>query len=419
MKIVNLLGGLLPLLLVACGGDKPANPAQPKTAASDTAASNVVATSPESGKSEASKSADDTSANDKSANDAAAAISQHASVPADAIPAAPSDSAAALDSAAEAPQAPQDPQKRIRRPRVNYKQFQILLGNDPPAPKAPVASTPELVALGKTLYHTKALSQKGNISCASCHDLSTYGVDNKPVSPGSAGSDGTRNSPTVYNAARQFRQFWDGRAESVEDQAIMPMINPIEHGLADAAAVVAKINEQADLVAGFQKAFPGQDAPVTAENFGIAIGAFERTLVTRSKWDDYIEKDQKALDNLELLGLQTFTEVGCNTCHMTKLLGGSMYQKRGVYKPYTGKDTARMEVTKSVADKYMFKVPSLLNVEMTAPYYHDGSVKTLEEAVNLMATEQLNKTLNAEQVEAIVAFLKALTGKLPEEFAKK
>lgn len=320
--------------------------------------------------------------------------------------------------AAPTPQEPK-PEKRIRRPRVNFKLFQTLLGNDGPAPKAPVAATADLVALGKTLYHSELLSQKGNLSCASCHNLGTYGVDNKPVSPGSTGENGTRNTPTVYNASRQFRQFWDGRAESVEEQAIMPVLNPIEHGLADEADVVAKINKSEELVAGFKKAFPGQDAPVTATNFGVAIGAFERTLVTRSQWDDYIEGNQKALSNLELLGLQKFTEHTCNSCHMTKTLGGSMYQKLGVYKPYTGKDTGRMQVTNSVADKYLFKVPSLLNVEMTAPYYHDGSVATLEEAVKKMASEQLNKTISDDDVEAIVAFLKALTGKLPEEFAKK
>ena len=199
----------------------------------------------------------------------------------------------------------------------------------------------------------------------------------------------------------------------------MPVINPIEHGIADEAAVVAKIKEQQDLVDGFKKAFPKEDDPVTAKNFGIAIGAFERTLVTRSKWDEYLDGNKKAMSNHELLGLNTFLQVGCNQCHLTRLLGGNAYQKLGLRVPYEGKDTGRMKVTGNVVDKYSFKVPSLLNVEKTAPYYHDGSIATLEEAVKAMGKNQLAMDLTAEQVENIVVFLKALTGKLPEEFAKK
>lgn len=326
---------------------------------------------------------------------------------------------APMQDASPKAQDPKPTKRRTRRPRVNTQLVKTLFGNDPASPKAPVASTPELVALGNALYHSEQLSAKGNLSCASCHDLSTYGVDNKPTSPGSTGETGERNTPTTYNAFRHFRQFWDGRAESVEEQAIMPVTNPIEHGLADEAAVVAKIKEQPDLVAAFQKAFPGEADPVTAERFGVAIGAFERTLATRSKWDDYLDGDKKALSNEQLLGLKTFMDVGCTQCHMTRLLGGHTYQKLGVLKPYTGKDTGRMQVTGNESDKYLFKVPSLVNVEKTAPYYHDGSMATLEEAVKDMASNQLNKQLKPEQVEALVTFLKALTGPLPEAFAKK
>tara|TARA_R110002096_G_scaffold9362_23_gene37125 strand:+ start:485 stop:1606 length:1122 start_codon:yes stop_codon:yes gene_type:complete len=372
MKIGSLLGGMLPLLLlVACGGDTSTKPSTPeKTPA-------------------------------KSASEQAADKAPVAKAP---------DSNTTQDP---------KPKKRIRRPRVDFRLIKALLGNDPPSPKAPVAATKEMIALGKALYHNEQLSQKGNLSCASCHDLSTYGVDNKKTSPGSTGENGDRNSPTTYNAARHFRQFWDGRAESVEEQALMPMINPIEHGLADEAAVVAKIKEQPELVDGFKKAFPGDADAVSAKNFGIAIGAFERTLVTRSQWDDYIEGDQKALSNEELLGLKTFLEVGCNQCHLSRMLGANAYQKLGLRVPYEGKDTGRMRVTGSEADKYSFKVPTLLNVEMTAPYYHDGSIATLEEAVKDMGANQLALTLTDEQVDNIVVFLKALTGKLPEEFAKK
>jgi len=372
MKIVSSLSGVLSLLfLTACGGGdapKESNSPAPASGAAESSSS--------------TKSTTDAAAKSGSANK-------------------------------------QKPKRRVRRPRINVPVVKALLGNDPPAPKAPVASSPALVSLGKDLYHSEHLSQKGNLSCASCHNLSTYGVDNLPTSPGSTGENGERNTPTVYNAARQFRQFWDGRAESVEEQAIMPVLNPIEHGLADEAAVVQKIKEKPELVAGFKKAFPGDADPVNAKNFGIAIGAFERTLVTRSRWDDYLDGNLKALTNEELQGLKTFMDVGCTQCHMTRLLGGHAYQKLGLRKPYDGKDTGRMQVTGSVADKYSFKIPTLVNVEKTAPYYHDGSIKTLEEAVKTMAVRQLDLELKDEQTNDIVTFLKALTGTLPEEFAKK
>ena len=314
-------------------------------------------------------------------------------------------------------QKPKKP-KRIRRPKIDDNMVKIFFGNETAAPAAPVESTPELVALGKQLYHTEVLSKNGNLSCASCHDLATYGVDNKPTSPGSTGENGDRNSPTTYNAFRQYAQFWDGRAKAVEDQSLQPLINPIEHGLADEAEVVTKLKAQAELVEGFQQAFPGNEDPVTAENFGIAVGAFERTLVTRSKWDDYLDGNKRALSNLELLGLKTFMEVNCTQCHLNRTLGGQMPQKLGLLKPYGGEDTGRERVTGNVADKYIFKVPTLLNVAKTAPYYHDGKIKTLREAVTNMADIQLNKKLTDEQTDAIVAFLEALTGPIPEEFAK-
>lgn len=387
MKIGSLIGGLLPLLLlVACGGETPAKPSTPKS----TPAPSKTATS------KPATPAGDAAASKTPSGDA---------------------SDAAVSAKPVATQAPK--KKRIRRPRVDYRMLKMILGNDPPSPKAPVEATAEMIALGNALYHSESLSQKGNISCASCHDLSTYGVDNKTTSPGSTGKNGERNTPTTYNAARHFRQHWDGLAESVEEQAMLSVLDPMQHGLADEAVMLAKINEQKDLVDGFTKAFPGDAAAVSAKNFGIAIGAFERTLVTRSKWDDYIEGNQKALSNEELLGLKTFVAVGCTTCHLSKLLGGNAYQKLGLRVPYVGKDTGRMKLTGSVADKYSFKVPSLLNVEMTAPYYHDGSLATLEDAVKAMGKNQLALDLSDEQVENIVVFLKALTGKLPEEFAKK
>lgn len=311
----------------------------------------------------------------------------------------------------------QDP-KPLPRVRIDYETVKRLFGKDPSADEVDNPSTPEKVALGKALYHDTSLSKSGSVSCASCHDLANYGQDGKPTSPRADGKNGERNTPSTWNAARQFRQFWDGRAATVEEQALAKMIAPGEHALADEAELVAKLKAKPELVEGFAKAFGAGDA-VTAANFKLALGAFERTLVTKSRWDQYLDGNQKALTQDELYGLKAFIDVGCMTCHVTRLVGGQMYQKTGTLKPYTSKDEGRMQVTKSDADKFMFKVPSLLNVEKTAPYLHDGKVATLEEAVTLMADIQLGAKLTPDQLRGIVAFLKALTGALPEEYAPK
>ncbi|MCK5942585.1 MAG: c-type cytochrome [Planctomycetes bacterium] len=369
MKIGTLLACLASsVLLVACGGDTKASPHPSPSEAS------------------ASKDADDGGSTSRSST---------------------TDDAQAQD-----PQGTgKEPRRRIRRPRVNVQLVKALFGNDPASAPAKVASTPALVALGRSLYHAEVLSADGGRSCASCHPLGSYGVDGAK-SP--AGVDGGRNAPTTFNAARHFRQFWDGRAESVEQVA-----GADGHATADMAAVVARVKADDGLAAGFAKAFAGQDEPVTAENFGHAVGAFQRTLVTKSKWDAYLDGDQKAMSNEELLGLKTFMDVGCTQCHMTRMLGGHTYQKLGVLKPYSGKDTGRMQVTGEESDRYLFKVPSLANVAKTAPYYHDGSIATLAEAVVAMADNQLNKKLKQEQVDAIVAFLEATTGELPKDLVGK
>lgn len=297
--------------------------------------------------------------------------------------------------------------------------IKALLGSEPMAPTVDNPSTPEKVALGKLLYHETALSKNGNLSCASCHNLATYGVDNLPTSPGTDGKNGDRNTPTTYNAFRQFAQFWDLRAASVEEQSIMPVLNPVEHGVADEAELVSKLNGKPALVEGFKKAFPSDADAVTAANFKLALGAFERTLTIKTKLDKLLDGDARAFSNAEKLGLKTFVDVGCTQCHMSRLVGGNMMQKLGVYKPYPTEDQGRMKVTGSESDKLMFKVPSLVNVSKTAPYYHDGKVKTLEEAVANMAEIQLGKTLTKEQVDSIVVFMETLTGDLPAEFAPK
>jgi len=276
------------------------------------------------------------------------------------------------------------------------------------------------VALGRMLYFDARLSKGQDVSCNSCHVLSHYGVDNQPVSDGYKGQKGTRNSPTVYNAAGHFVQFWDGRATNVEEQAKGPILNPVEMAMPDEKRVRAVIDSMPEYVEAFQKAFPGEKHPVTFDNLAKAIGAFERNLVTVSRWDKFLGGDQAALSDAEKAGLNKFLDVGCQTCHNGVYVGGSMFQKLGLAKPWDNvKDPGRFSVTKQETDRMVFKVPTLRNIEKTAPYYHDGSISTLDEAVRQMADHQLARTLSKEETDSIVAFLKALTGELPAEYIKE
>ena len=276
------------------------------------------------------------------------------------------------------------------------------------------------VALGRMLYFDARLSRGQDVSCNSCHVLSHYGVDSQPVSDGYKGQKGTRNSPTVYNAAGHFVQFWDGRAANVEEQAKGPILNPVEMAMPDEKRVLAVIDSMPEYVEAFQKAFPGEKHPVTFDNLAKAIGAFERNLVTVSRWDKFLGGDQAALSDAEKAGLNKFLDVGCQTCHNGIYVGGSMFQKLGLAKPWDNvKDPGRFSVTKQEADRMVFKVPTMRNIEKTAPYYHDGSITALDEAVRQMADHQLARTLSKEETDSIVAFLKALTGELPTEYIKE
>jgi cytochrome c peroxidase len=280
--------------------------------------------------------------------------------------------------------------------------------------------TEEKVVLGRMLYYDPRLSKGQDVSCNSCHELSKYGVDNQPVSDGDKGQKGTRNSPTVYNAAGHFVQFWDGRAPTVEEQAKGPILNPVEMAMPDQKKVLAVLNSMPEYVAAFQKAFPGEKHPVTFDNLARAIGVFERKLVTVSRWDKFLGGDQAALSDEEKTGLNKFLDAGCQNCHNGIYVGGSMFQKLGLARPWdNANDPGRFAVTKQEADRMVFKVPTLRNVEKTAPYFHDGSIATLEDAVRKMADHQLARTLNKEEADSIVTFLKALTGELPTEYIKE
>lgn len=280
--------------------------------------------------------------------------------------------------------------------------------------------TPEKVTLGRQLYFDNRLSKTQTQNCNTCHNLETYGVDHKPLSPGDDGGLGERNSPTVYNSALNFAQFWDGRAMDVEEQAGMPVLNPVEMAMPDEDFVIDRLKDVEEYQVLFADAFPDDANPLTFENMKKAIGAFERTLITPSRFDKYLNGDPGALTVEEKKGLNTFMEVGCTTCHTGVLIGGNMFQKFGVhfnYWEYTHSDPVdegRAKETGNETDKYMFRVPTMRNVAETQPYFHDGSVASLEEAVKIISKVNLNRDLTDEEVSNILLFLKTLTGEIPE-----
>jgi cytochrome c peroxidase len=272
-------------------------------------------------------------------------------------------------------------------------------------------STDAKIALGRMLYYEPRLSKNHDLSCNSCHDLAGAGVDNQPFSKGHKGQLGERNSPTVFNAAGQIAQFWDGRAADVEEQAKGPVLNPVEMGMPDDRYVIRVLASMPGYVDAFANAFPDDPAPLRYDNVGRAIGAFERGLVTPSRFDAFLAGDAAALTTDEQRGLATFLSSGCIACHNGALVGGGAYQKVGLVAPYPTKDEGRFEVTKNAADRFVFKVPMLRNVTRTAPYFHDGAIPDLPTAVRTMAAIQLGKTLTNEEVAAIVTFLGTLEGR--------
>ncbi len=270
------------------------------------------------------------------------------------------------------------------------------------------------IALGKKLFFEKKLSQNGSQSCNSCHvvDQGRGGVDNEATSLGAFGKRGGRNSPTVLNAGFHLAQFWDGRAEDLAAQAKGPILNPIEMAMPNEAEVLARLGADRSYVKAFAKAFPGEAQPLTYDNLAKAIAAFERTLVTRDRFDDFLKGKDRALTALEREGLHEFLTVGCTTCHNGPLLGGNGFRKLGILEPYSNQsDKGRIEVTKDEADEFVFKVPSLRNIALTAPYFHDGKHAQLADAVREMGKLQLGLELKDDQVNSLVAFLNALSDK--------
>ena len=280
--------------------------------------------------------------------------------------------------------------------------------------------TEEQVKLGQQLWYENRLSKGNTVSCNSCHNLATAGVDNMPTSAGHKSQFDGRNSPTALNAALLGSQFWDGRAADVEEQAGGPLLNPVEMANATEADAAAKIAGIPEYQEKFKAAFP-EDGAVSFKNITAALGAFERTLLTPTRWDDYLKGNVSALSEQERKGVRAFMDNGCMSCHSGVNLGGTMFQKFGLVDgPYwkhiddPKHDKGRADVTKKAEDEFFFRVPGLRNVERTYPYFHNGSVWELDKAVNIMAKAQLGKTLAPEDTENIVAFLKALSGNVPE-----
>lgn len=276
------------------------------------------------------------------------------------------------------------------------------------------AKNPEMVELGKKLYFDPRLSKSGFISCNSCHNLSMGGTDNLKTSIGHNWQEGPINSPTVLNSSMSLAQFWDGRAKDLKEQAGGPIANPGEMAFTHELAV-DMLNSIPAYKADFKKVF-GKDA-VDIDMVTEAIAAFEETLVTpNSRFDKWLNGDEKALSKTELAGYKLFKDSGCTACHYGPPAGGTSFQKMGLVAEYDTKNKAQgvADLTGKDTDRMKFKVPTLRNVELTYPYFHDGEADTLEEAVDIMGKLQLGRTYSKEEIDQIVAFLKTLTGEQPD-----
>lgn len=289
--------------------------------------------------------------------------------------------------------------------------------------------TPARVELGRQLFYETRVSTDGKQSCAECHQPQYYGTDALPRSIGNSGKLIPRNVPTVFNTALQFAQHYGGNRVDVEEQALKALISPLAYGNKDYAAAEARLRAIAGYRPLFEKAFPGETEPVSAKNWSLAIGAYERTLITPAPFDRYLQGDTGALSKQAKQGLDKFMATGCAGCHSGALVGGSMYMKFGITADYwtqtgsveidlfKGRDKGRFQDTKNEADAYMFKVQQLRNVAVTPPYFHDGSVARLGDAVRIMGRLQLGAELADGDVADIVAFLESLTGEVPASFA--
>lgn len=279
------------------------------------------------------------------------------------------------------------------------------------------------IELGRRLFFENRVSMDGNVNCAHCHLPDKQASDGLPKAIGVFGKENPRNAPSIFNAALNVKQHWRGERESLEDQAEKSLLGPASFGNPDPATAMSKLKAIPAYAGAFAKAFPGDTDPINSKNWGAAIGAFERTLLTPSKFDAFLAGDASSLSTQEQAGLRKFIDLGCASCHDGAGVGGHSFQKFGVATDYwkeTGvatPDKGRADVTKSDADLYVFKVASLRNVAQTAPYFHDGSVDDLAKAVRIMGKTQLGQDLSDKDVADIVAFLGALTGPVPANYS--
>jgi cytochrome c peroxidase len=285
-------------------------------------------------------------------------------------------------------------------------------------PIEPIAGLdPRKIKLGEKLFHDPQLSHDNKIACSTCHHLATGGTDGLPFSIGINGNLGKVSSLTVLNSGFNLSQFWDGRAETLEQQVDGPLENPLEMGSTWNEAT-AKLQASPDYVQSYWQIY---GTPIQPEGVKEAIAVFERSLSTpNSRFDQFLRGNTAALTAREQQGFLLFKTLGCVSCHQGTNMGGNMYQKLGIMSPYfedrgghlTRADLGRFNVTGNESDKYMFKVPTLRNVSLTAPYFHDGHAKTLEDAVHMMAKYQLGRALSKTETDLIVEFLRTLTGEL-------
>lgn len=279
--------------------------------------------------------------------------------------------------------------------------------------------TTALINLGEQLYFDTSLSGTNTQSCNSCHNILNggAGVDHSIVSVGAFGEAGTRNAPSTWNAGLHFAQFWDGRAKTLEEQAPLPIFNLKEMGMLSETDVINKLNDKNYLTA-FKSAFPNQALPINIENIAKALAAFQRTLISRDRFDDYLAGNKNAISSVEKNGLNVFINKGCVGCHNGPLLGGQLIMKMGLVNPYPNTiDKGRAQVTGNASDNFFFKVPSLRDVNNTPPYFHDGAVNTIEQAIKDTGWHQLGIKLNEEEVKAIKMFFNTMNNQ--EVFVRK
>ena len=299
---------------------------------------------------------------------------------------------------------------------MNFKIFFILIGLSlkiltadqiTPLPMS-VKTDPKKVELGKMLFFDPRLSKDGTVSCASCHDLDNGGDDGQRVSTGINGKKGSVNAPTVLNAVFNFKQFWDGRAKDLQEQAEGPIENPVEMG--NNFENLIKTLKNTEYKELFSKIY--KDG-ITKNNITNAIAEFEKTLITpNSPFDRYLRGDKNAISKKQKEGYELFITKGCISCHQGKNIGGNMFNKFGVVISIDTKNLGRYNVTKKEEDKYFFKVPSLRNITLTAPYFHDGSQKDLKQVVFFMAKYQVGRPISDEEVDKILSFFKSLEGEV-------